>query len=294
MSDGGDAVSGLVELARAGRLYPALILHGGGPQGRQEAALALARTLLCEREAMERPCGECRHCRRIVWPPPADEKKKSRADEPPPLFHPDFAVLLRDKLTVTSAEATREELRSAHSSPFEARGQVFVVGEADTLSPEGGDALLKLLEEPGLGAPRHFFLLAPSRLDLPPTLRSRSMAIYLGAAEAADEKKIARAAEGVAASVARFAADGRGLDLIAAAGWLAAVHDFKDPRAQAPWSAAATALRSAAYAEATPARFRRPLLELAHDLLAEAPPLRLRGISPERILEGMVSRRLTG
>lgn len=292
MSEGGEAVAGLAELARAGRLYPALILHGGSPQVRQQAALTLARALLCERDTTERPCGVCRHCRRIVWPPPADDKKKPRADEPPPLFHPDFAVLLRDLKTSTSAEATREALRAAHSSPFEARGQVFVVGEADTLSPEGGDALLKLLEEPGLGAPRHFFLLAPSRIDLAPTLRSRSLAVYLGAAEAADEKKIARAAEGVAASVARFAERGRGLDLIAAAGWLAGVHDFKDPRAQAPWSAAATALRAAAYAETTPARYRRPLLDLAHDLLAEAPPLRLRGIPAERILEGMVSRRL--
>ena len=80
-----------------------------------------------------------------------------------------------------SADATREMLRSAQLSPYEARGQVFVIAEAASLSSEASDALLKAIEEPGLRSPRNFFLLAPSRLDLSPTLRSRSLALYLGA-----------------------------------------------------------------------------------------------------------------
>lgn len=289
------AFEGLLELARSGRLYPSVILHGASDERRRAAAGAVARALLCEREPPARPCGECIHCRRMPTPekPETDAKKRAKQLEKA-LFHPDFAVLERDAKTVTSADATREALRAAHSSPFEARGQVFVVAEADTLSAEAGDALLKLLEEPGLGAPRHFLLLAPSRLELSPTLRSRSLAVYLGPAEGADEERIAEAAAGVAASVARFAARRSGLDLLAAAAHLARSGDFKDPRAQAPWSAAAAALREAAYAEGTPPELRRPLLDLAHDLLAEAPPLRLRGITAERILEGMVSRRLAG
>ena len=69
-------------LARTGRLYPSLILHGGTEETRREAVLALARCLLCDGgvgasgasgasaagEALQRPCGACRHCRRIVWP----------------------------------------------------------------------------------------------------------------------------------------------------------------------------------------------------------------------------------
>jgi hypothetical protein len=300
VSAGGQAIAGLVALAHAGRLYPSLVLHGASEKRRRAAAAELGRALLCEREPEARPCGECRHCRRIVAPPipPRDEKERAKRErenrENPPPFHPDFAWLERDQKTVTSAEATREALRAAHASPFEARGQVFVVAEADTLSGEAGDALLKLLEEPGLGAPRHFLLLAPSRLDLSATLRSRSLAVYLGAAEPADEERLAAVAAGVASSVASFARGGGGLDLLAAAMHLAKAGDFKDPRAQAPWSSAAAALRAAAYSDPTPPALRRPLLDLAHDLLAEAPPLRLRGISPERILEGMLSRRLAG
>lgn len=289
------ALARVLELARAGRIYPSLILHGSDDAGRRAAAVELARTLLCEREAAARPCGLCKHCRRIVAPlSPSPSDGKARASDDDALFHPDFALLQRDAKTVTSAEATRDFLRAAHSSPFEARGQVFVVAEADTLSGEAADTLLKLLEEPGLGAPRHFLLLAPSRLDLSPTLRSRSLAIYLGAAERADPTKLAQLAQGVAANLANFAKRRSGLDLLDAAAKLAKAGDFKDPRAQAPWSAAADVARSAALDDATPAAMRRPLLDLAHDLLAEAPPLRLRGITAERILEGLVSRRLAG
>jgi DNA polymerase III delta prime subunit len=64
MTPSPDAVDGLLALARGGRLYPALILHGASDERRRAAAAALARTLLCEREPAARPCGECRHCRR--------------------------------------------------------------------------------------------------------------------------------------------------------------------------------------------------------------------------------------
>ncbi len=161
-------------------------------------------------------------------------------------------MLERDLKTATSAEATRAALRAAHSSPFEARGQVFVVAEADTLSAEAGDALLKLLEEPGLGAPRHFLLLAPSRLDLPATLRSRSLAIYLGAPIAESPEKLAALADAFGDAVASFAARRGPLDLLRAAATLATAGDFEDPRAQRPWLVAAAAVRDAATAAASP------------------------------------------
>ena len=82
---------------------------------------------------------------------------------------------------------TKSFLAVAYSSPFEARGQVFVVAEAETLTGGAADALLKLLEEPPARSPRHFLLLAASRLDLLATLRSRSLTIYLGPTEALDD-----------------------------------------------------------------------------------------------------------
>lgn len=302
----------LVALAIAGRLYPSVILHGGSEAARFAAAVTLARALLCERAAAERPCGSCRHCRRIVQPDPAGAGEEA--------FHPDFVWLARDLKTSVSADATREMLRSAQLSPYEARGQVFVIAEAASLSSEASDALLKAIEEPGERSPRNFFLLAPSRLDLSPTLRSRSLALYLGAAAACPRQVLDSVASGFRASVERFAAAGGALWLLDAASRLDPVgkrskeerderrkraapaegeeiESFDDPRAQRPWLLAATAVRQAAVSKEgeppLPPALRRRLLALAEDLLT-ASPMRLRGIPADRILEGLVSRHLAG
>lgn len=269
-----------LDLVRRGRLYPSVILHGGTATARRGAAVELARALLCTREPERRPCGACPHCQRIAWPDGEVER-----------FHPDFGVLGRDLKTATSAEATRQWLRGAQVAPFEARGQVFVVAEAETLSAEAGDALLKAIEEPGLASPRHFFLLAPNRLDLPPTLRSRSMGLYLGAAEPPDEAKLDQAAAGFGGAFDRFLAGGGGAYLLEAAAVLVRAGDFADARAEGGFELAAHAVRAAATDPARPAPVRRRLLALAQAVL-EAPPLRLRGISAERILEGLLSEHL--
>ena len=128
------------------RLYPAVILYGANSEARQEAAVALARCVLCERPPGERPCGDdepCRHCSRLGWPPA--------------LFHPDFHVLGRDLRTATSTDATKRFLAGAYAAPFEARGQVYVIAEADSLAAGASDSLLKILEEP---PPRVIFAFA--------------------------------------------------------------------------------------------------------------------------------------
>jgi DNA polymerase-3 subunit delta' len=268
-----------LEIARRGRLYPSVILHGRDAAARQEAAVVLARALLCEEAPERRPCGVCRNCRRIFWPTGKDEAP----------FHPDFQVLERDLKTSTSVDATRGMLRIAQVSPFEARGQVFVVASAESLSGEAANALLKTLEEPHVTSPRNFFLLAPSRLDLLPTLRSRSLAVFLGptpAVEAGDVEPIARA---FAASVEGWAASGAAIHLLSAADALSKAGGWEDPRAGRPWAIAASAVLKTAGSAAP----RRNLLALAEALL-DGPALRLRGVTPERILEGLVARHLAG
>jgi hypothetical protein len=273
------AISAAQDAARQGRLYPSVILHGRTPEARQEAALVLARTLLCEAEAAARPCGACRHCRRIAWP--SDESEA---------FHADFLVLERDLKTSTSVEATREMLRTAQVSPFEARGQVFVVAAAETLTGEAANALLKSLEEPHVTSPRNFLLLAPSRLDLLPTLRSRSLAVFLGAAETADPEAVEPVARAFAAALQGWLATGAGIHLLAAAEALGRAGGWEDPRASRPWAVAASAVvRSVRSLDDSPRR--RALLALAEDLLG-APLLRLRGVAADRILEGLVARHL--
>jgi DNA polymerase-3 subunit delta' len=267
--------------ARNGTLYPAVILDGGDGAARRGAAYDLARTLLCEAPAADRPCGVCRHCRRIV------EAGSAAAGAQ---FHPDFQILERDLKASTSVDATREMLRTAQVSPFEARGQVFVVASAESLTGEAANALLKTLEEPHVSAPRNFFLLAPSRLDLLPTLRSRSLAFFLGPAEPVDPAAVEPLARAFAAAAAAWTASGSPVYLLSAAAALAGAGGWEDPRSGRPWGIAAAAVLRSLDLEAG-AAVRRPRLALAEALL-EGPALRLRGITAERILEGLVARHL--
>jgi hypothetical protein len=220
--------------ARRGHLYPSVILDGGNAEARRNAALELARALLCDAPAAERPCGVCRHCRRVVWP---------GEDEGTP-FHPDFQVLERDLKASTSVDATREMLRTAQVSPYEARGQVFVVASAESLTGEPVD--------PAVVEP------------------------------------LARA---FAAAVAAWATSGSPVYLLSAAAALAGAGGWEDPRSGRPWAVAAAAVLRSLPQEEAAAAGRRARLALAEALL-EGPALRMRGITAERILEGMVARHL--
>jgi hypothetical protein len=280
----GDAFGLALELARGGRLYPSVILHGASDAGRRGAAEHLARLLLCDEPLPARPCGTCRHCRRITM----TAREESG-------FHPDFVVVERDLKTSTSVEGTKAALRTVQLRPFEARGQVVVVASAETLSGAAANALLKALEEPGLLAPRHFLLLAPAASQLLATLRSRSLSIYLPEGRF---RQASRAAAGPAAE-----ALGRVLDAYlerasaaVAIGFAGALFDhaggvaaFEDLRAEAPWARAAAAVLLAA--EGRPRTVAAPLHELAHGLL-EAPELRLRAVPARRILDGLTARAL--
>ncbi len=268
--------------ARRGRLYPSVILYGLGLEGRRQAAVGLARTLLCTSPAGSRPCAgaeTCRHCGRIGWPPER--------------FHPDFHVLERDLRTSTSIAATKRFLKAAYQAPFEARGQVFVVAEAESLSGGAADALLKLLEEPPESAPRHFLLLAASRLDLLPTLRSRSLAIYLGPSEALDGDDVATIAEAFGRAIEHYVASASPIHLLTAGEALARARGWDDPRARRPWATAAAAILHYLEGAEIEASLRRALLALAHEVL-DAPQWRVRGITHLRILEGLLARHLAG
>ena len=269
-----------LEAARHSRLYPAVILYGANLERRQAAAVDLARILLCDRSPDDRPCAEaerCHHCRRLAWPPDR--------------FHPDFHVLERDLRTSTSVGATKSFLSTAYAAPFEARGQIFVLAEAETLTGGAADALLKLLEEPPIRSPRHFLLLAASRLDLLPTLRSRSLSIYLGPTETFDDQDVAAVAEAFGRSIDGYVASSSAIHLLSAAEALAGAQGWEDPRARKPWAKAAAAILYYLERASVAAPLRRALLALAEELL-EAPLMRLRGITHGRILEGLVSRHL--
>lgn len=267
------------ELARGSRLYPGLILHGASREGRIAAGVDLARTLLCEAEEPSRPCGGCRHCRRIRAP-----------DGEATAFHPDFFLVERDLRTATSVEAVKTMLRSAQLRPFEARGQVFALADAETLQPAGADALLKSLEEPPTTAPRHFLLLAPSAVELLPTLRSRSLSIYLGAGRELDPEVLAPQVEPLREAIDAYRESGSPVMLLAIARLLFDAGSWQDTRSALPFSQAAWLLLQVSKEQ--PSReLRAALLTVAESLL-DGIELRVRNVPALRILEGALAQGL--
>jgi DNA polymerase-3 subunit delta' len=228
----------------------------------------------------------CRHCRRIEVPQTGQAGSVA--------FHPDVHFLWQDLRTVTSADATRQVLRAAQFHPFEARGQVFVIVNAETLSDEAANVLLKMLEEPPRSAPRNFLLSTPAADRLLPTVRSRSLAVYLGAIERPDPERVRTMAVGFRRAIESFAAGRSAIHLLAAADALYRAAQWDDPRDARPFAMAAAVVMEAYRVE--PERgVKAPaaaLLALAEDLLL-APETRTRNIAAQRILEGLVSKHLT-
>ncbi len=274
----------LESLAREGKLYPSVILHGLGCEERFAQAMRLARILLCERRTGHPDC-DCRHCGRLQWPPPSPEEGAA--------FHPDLLVLRRDLRTATSADGARQLLRSARLSPFEARGQVFIIHEADTLTDEAASALLKIIEEPPRSAPRNFLLSSPSPNVLLPTIRSRSMSFYLGPPQDMDLDSLRALGERFCSHVSAWAESGSHAYLLGAAQVLFEEGHWDDPSSGEPWMFAATALLETYRSGRLPAGTERGVLELASELIDAAPMIRARSIPAQRILEGMVSKHLS-
>ena len=94
------------------------------------------------------------------------------------------------------------------------------------------------------------------------------------------------------AAIAAYRSSGNKAELLAAAAILKQAGSWKDPRASAAWEKAAAVVVEAS-------RTGRPgwateagrCSHLAADLLT-GPQMRVRGIQPERIIEGLVSPRL--
>ncbi len=297
------AADRLIPLAAEGRLYPSVIVSGGTPVERRNYAFEIGRALLCERVPEERPCGECRHCQRVDADRYASEarakeksekrrrKAGSEGDVGVRQSHPDFMLLERPPgARDIGVDMVRPMVRSAQMSPFEARGQVYVIAEAETLNPFGANVLLKTLEEPVGSTPRHFFLLTHSAQELLPTLRSRSQTVYLGGQRAfADSEQIA---ELVAHWRLLPGDDGLALWISGLADWLIDVggKELSDVRDRRSWTRIATAVTEAARA-LDDRGDRAAALALANDLL-DAHRLRERYIQPRRIIEGLAARRL--
>jgi DNA polymerase III subunit delta' len=132
------------------RPHHAYVLAGPEGSGKSLAARAFVAALVCHRGG----CGQCRDCRLAL------------GDRHPNEF------LVEPEGRDIHVDTIRDEVwQPAYRTAPEPGRKVFVVREADRLSPAAADTLLKVLEEPPLDTV--FVLLSARAHELPETVWSR-------------------------------------------------------------------------------------------------------------------------
>src|SRR3954470_14707244 len=138
--------------AASGRGMSHAFLFTGPPgSGRSNAAIAFAAALQCE----EQPpgCGACHSCHTALAG-----------------SHADVTVVRTERLSI-GVDEVRDLVRRAALAPAGRRWQVMIVEDADRLTEQAANALLKAIEEP---TDRTVWMLcAPTVEDLVPPIRPR-------------------------------------------------------------------------------------------------------------------------
>jgi len=143
----------LREALRSGRISHAYLFVGPEGVGRKAVALSFAQALNCPNADGFDACGSCPSCRKIASG-----------------SHPDVRVLVPqgDSLKIDQIRALRQE---AMYPPFEGRWKVYILEDAERMTAEAANSLLKVLEEP----PERvvWILIVASTVSLLPTVVSR-------------------------------------------------------------------------------------------------------------------------
>ena len=164
------AVDLLRRAIAAGSDAHAYLISGPAGIGKALLALRMAQALNCE-QGNSLPCGECRTCRRISHGNHPDVRIAGMASQGA-AFKADEAARQKE----LKIDTIREWQRDISLRPYEALRRVFILHDAERLSEEAANAMLKTLEEP---PPYATIILVANSSDLLPTIVSRCQPLRL-------------------------------------------------------------------------------------------------------------------
>ena len=146
---------------KADKIGHSYLFEGPKGVGKKLFAKEFAKILLCE-EKEGAPCNQCKSCVMV-------EKGT----------HPDYLLVEKDT-KVTKIDTIREKLvRNMEIKPYQGNYKIIVIEDADTLTVEGQNAMLKTIEEPP-----HYgitILISTNRAKLLPTILSRCILLRFNA-----------------------------------------------------------------------------------------------------------------
>lgn len=146
----------------SGNISHAYILNGEKGSGKKLLAKLFAMSLQCEnREEDGDACGECSAC------------KKAKSNN-----HPDIIRVTHEKPTTISVDEIREQVNNdVVIKPYIGPYKIYLIPDADMMSVQAQNALLKTIEEPPAYAV--IILLTHNAEILLPTIRSRCVMLKL-------------------------------------------------------------------------------------------------------------------
>ena len=140
----------------SGKISQAYLITGESMQGKEYIARIFANALVCEDPVGGyEPCGKCRSCIQAATN-----------------NNPDIIMVTHDKPNAVSVDDVRTKIvNDAQIKPYQSRKKIYIMNEAEKMTPQAQNALLKTLEEP----PEYvvIMLLATSKASLLPTVLSR-------------------------------------------------------------------------------------------------------------------------
>jgi len=143
-----------------GKVSHAYIINGEKSSGKEFIAKIFAMALQCEQGGTE-PCNECRSCKQTL--------SKNQ---------PDIIYVSHEKPNTISVDDIRAQINNDVAiKPYSSKYKVYIINEAEKMTPQAQNAILKTLEEPPAYAV--ILLLVSNVNTLLPTILSRCVVLNM-------------------------------------------------------------------------------------------------------------------